>query len=358
MRLSPVRHARRGFTLLEVLLASVIAILLLGGLYFAMDMTLRQTQEARDGVEIDNLSRGVYNRMTLDLACTLGPLPPKSGGNANSSTPAAVDPATGMPVTDPAAATTDPAAAAATTVDPVTGETVAADPTATAAAADVSLNAGLIGTDKQFSVFVARTPDMAAFDPNVQGRADQRRITYWLSANGGLCRQERPWVMAEGIRNSVDPDLTNGEDGDVIASEVKDVSFEYFDGSSWTGSWDGTILGPDGVTPQGPPRAVKATLTLEFAPARPGQPPITRTVSHVIPIRAAPGTYTPPLIDPYTEGATTTDPATGATTDPATGTSTGTGTTTGSGTTTAPAATTPATTSAPASSGTTTKGGR
>jgi prepilin-type N-terminal cleavage/methylation domain-containing protein len=305
---------RSGFTLLEVLLASVIALLLLGALYFAMDMTLRQTQEARDGVEIDNLSRGVYNRLTLDLAGSLGPLPPKSGGNANSST---------TTTTDPAAAATDPAAAA-TTTDPVTGETVAADPTAGAAAADVPFQAGVIGTDKQFSVFVARTPDAAGFDPNVQGRADLRRITYWMAANGGLARQEKPWVTSEGIRNSVDPDLTN-EDGDVIASEVKDVSFEYFDGSSWTGSWDGSILGPDGVTPQGPPRAVKATLTLEFAPARPGQPPITRTVTQVIPIRAAPGTYTPALLDPYTEGTTTTDPATSGTT----GTTGTTGSTTG-----------------------------
>lgn len=305
MRLSPARR-RRAFTLLEVLLASVIAILLLGALYFAMDMTMRQTQEARDGVEIDNLSRGVFNRMTLDLASSLGPLPPKSGGNANSATPA--------PTAEGTAA--EPTAAAAPTVDPVTGETIPADPT-TAAAADVPFQAGVIGTDKQFSVFLARTPDMLNFDPNVQGRADLRRITYWLGANGGLCRQERPWVTAEGVRNSVDPDLTNGEDGDVIAGEVKDVTFEYFDGSSWAGSWDGSILGPDGVTPTGPPRAVKATLTLEFAPSRPGQPPISRTVSHVIPIRAAAGTFTPTLLDPYTEGTTTTDPAT---TTPTTGT--------------------------------------
>jgi prepilin-type N-terminal cleavage/methylation domain-containing protein len=301
---------RSGFTLLEVLLASVIALLLLGALYFAMDMTLRQTQEARDGLEIDNLSRGVLNRMNLDLAGSLGPLPPKSGGNANSSTPAPAEGATAEP--------------AATMVDPVTGETVPVDPTAGAAAADVPFQAGVIGTDKQFSVFVARTPDSAGFDPNVQGRADLRRITYWMNPNGGLCRQEKPWVTSEGVRNSVHPDTAN-EDGDVIASEVKDVTFEYFDGSSWTGSWDGSILGPDGVTPTGPPRAVKATLTLEFAPSRPNQPPITRTVSHVIPIRAAAGTYTPTLLDPYTEGATTTDPAAA----PATGTTGTTGGTTG-----------------------------
>jgi hypothetical protein len=112
------------------------------------------------------------------------------------------------------------------------------------------------------------------------------------------------------------------------------------------------------VTPQGPPRAVKVTLTLEFPAARTGQPPTTRTATQVIAIRAAPGTFTPTLLDPYTQGTTTEDPA--ATTDPATGGTTTTPSTTGS----APAATSaPATTSsAPAASGgggaTTSKGGR
>ncbi|HUR54476.1 MAG TPA: prepilin-type N-terminal cleavage/methylation domain-containing protein [Gemmataceae bacterium] len=345
MRLSPARRTRRGFTLLEVLLASMIALLLLGALYFAMDLTVRQTQDARDAVEIDNVSRGVFNRMSLDVSSSLGPLPPKSGGNANAQPAAPADPAAPTTPTDPAAPAADPAA----TTDPAATETT--DPASAAAAADVPFQAGVIGTDKQFSVFVARTPDGANFDPNVQGRADLRRITYWLGANGGLCRQERPWVTADGIRNSVDPDMTFGEENDVIAAEVKDVVFEYFDGSGWAGSWDGSILGPDGVTPQGPPRAVKATLTLEFPASRNGQQPTTRTVTQVIPIRAAPGTYTPTLLDPYAQGTTTeetttTDPATGGTTTPASG-----GATTPA--TTAPATTTPAT-----GGGTTSKGGR
>ena len=136
-------------------------------------------------------------------------------------------------------------------------------------------------------------------------------------------------MTADGVRNSVDPDLTYGEENDVIAGEVKDLTFEYFDGSGWAGSWDGSILGPDGVTPQGPPRAVRVTLTMEFPANRTGQPPVTRTAVQVIPIRAAPGTFTPTLLDPYSEGTTTTDPAatgttgtTGTSTTPATGSGT------------------------------------
>ncbi|MBX9582404.1 MAG: prepilin-type N-terminal cleavage/methylation domain-containing protein, partial [Gemmataceae bacterium] len=80
------RAGRPGFTLLEVLLASAIAILLLGALYFAMDVTLRRTQDGREMVEVDNLARAAFHRMGVDLAGALAPLPPKSGGNAATGT--------------------------------------------------------------------------------------------------------------------------------------------------------------------------------------------------------------------------------------------------------------------------------
>ena len=79
MRTSPQSTTReRGFTLLELLLASVIAAMLLGALYLAMNMTLEQTQASRDASDVEDLHRGVVNRMTIDLSATLGPLPPKT----------------------------------------------------------------------------------------------------------------------------------------------------------------------------------------------------------------------------------------------------------------------------------------
>src|SRR4051812_42706346 len=79
------RPRRSGFTLLEILLATLIASLILAALYLAMYVTLQQTQTSRDANEVETLSRGVFNKMTVDLSGTLGPLPPKSGGNAAAS---------------------------------------------------------------------------------------------------------------------------------------------------------------------------------------------------------------------------------------------------------------------------------
>jgi len=184
-------------------------------------------------------------------------------------------------------------------VDPATGE-VAAVPQA----ADIAFQAGVIGTDKQLTVFASRLPGaltsargLRSEAAGAQGASDLVRITYWIGGSGGLCRQERPWVTADGVRNSSDPDISD-EAGDTLVQEVKDVTFAYFDGSSWLPDWDGSKPSPDGVTPTGPPRAIKVTLTYSIPAGRMGVPPLEQKVEQVIAVRAAPGSNTPEMIAP------------------------------------------------------------
>ena len=114
-------------------------------------------------------------------------------------------------------------------------------------------------------------------------------------------------MTADGIRNSSDPDLTD-EAGDTLVQEVKDVTFAYFDPDygDFVSSWDRTRMSPDGVTPIGPPRAVKVTLTFSIPSTRPNDPPFENSITQVIPIRTAPGKYTPAMITPSTDPGTTT----------------------------------------------------
>ena len=65
-RFSARRARRGGFTLLEILLAALIAGLLLAALYAALYTTLLQTQTTRDAVEAEDLSRGVFNKLSID----------------------------------------------------------------------------------------------------------------------------------------------------------------------------------------------------------------------------------------------------------------------------------------------------
>lgn len=319
-----LRSRRRpGFTLLEVLLASLIAVMLLAGLYFAMDVTLRQTQESRDGVVVDGMARDVFNRVGIDLAATLGPLPPKSGGNSAASAGGGSGSSTSTTTTtnDPTAAapagtgTAAPASGAATTTTTSGGSTASATPQA----APPQFQAGVIGEDWYMTAFVSRVPGVLADprglsqppDPNSTSPSDLWRVTYWRRDDGRLCRQVRPWVTADDVSDPTSIDRSN-EDGDTLADEITNVTFEYFDGSSWASSWDGTTPGPDGVTPTGPPRAVRLTLTFSIPPSRPGGQPLEQTVSQVIPVRTAPGPNTPPLIDPSTDPGTVTPDSSGS----------------------------------------------
>ena len=296
---------RPGYTLLEVILASVIAVVLLGALYVALDLMLNRMDAGRDQVGGNDLARAIVTtRMAADLAGTLGPLPPKSGGTPpdQSSGSGSTPTSTSTPPTTTATPTTPDSTA---TNDPTTGQ----QPTPATTGVDLPFGAGIIGTEKQLVVFAGKAPDAltdpeAAANPDILLGADFKKIVYYLASDGGgLCRQVRPMVTADGVWNSTEPDLAT-ELTDVIAPEVSDVTFEYYDGGTWQSSWDGSELSSDGVTLLGPPRAVRVTLTLEF-PGR-GGTMTQKRVQQVFPIRAAVGNYTPP-----TDGTTAVTGTTG-----------------------------------------------
>ena len=88
---------------------------------------------------------------------------------------------------------------------------------------------------------------------------------YWLAKDNGsaqgLARKEYTAVTSDDAQNTLPPDVPD-EASCVIAEEVQSLTFSYFDGTSWQDSWDSTTLGPDGVTPIGPPVAIAIVLGL------------------------------------------------------------------------------------------------
>jgi hypothetical protein len=133
---------------------------------------------------------------------------------------------------------------------------------------------------------------------------DLHRVTYWL-ADGGLARQDMDRVSAAD--DDPDAPLPPGvpdETKYILAPEVTDLQFRYFDGENWQDSWDGTVLGPDGKTPIGPPRSVEVTLSIRRFGADPNDPDAIKQYRQVVPINAAnaQSTATPAA----TTGSTTT----------------------------------------------------
>jgi prepilin-type N-terminal cleavage/methylation domain-containing protein len=316
---TPRTAARRGFTLIEVMLASILAAFVLAAVYMLMNVTVTQTMVSRDAVDVEDLSRGLFGKMGADLGGTLAPLPPKSGGNnaasgggsSSSGTSASgtgsSTPSSGTtPTPASGSGSTGATAAAPTSTDASAAGTAATDPSATdnstAAAADYAFQGGVIGDEKKLIIFAGRVPEaFGRYGEPGQVRSDQRQIIYWLgkSGAGGLYRRERPWVTADEVRTAADDDET-ATDSTLLAEEVTDLQFEYSDGTTWASTWDGTTPGPDGVTPLGPPRAVRVTLTLSVPMSR-GEP-LTKQITQVIAVRSAPGTYPPPLLEAATDG--------------------------------------------------------
>jgi hypothetical protein len=85
----------------------------------------------------------------------------------------------------------------------------------------------------------------------------------------------------------VPPDVPN-EEAYIIAPEVKNLAFKFFDGTEWRDSWDGTAAGADGTTPLGPPLAIAIEMSL----AMPGTDK-EQMVRHVVAIQTANGQAQP-----------------------------------------------------------------
>lgn len=258
MTLQQLHHRRSGFTLLEVLLSSALAIVLMAALYTALEIQLNLATAGRDQIEGATLERALVQRVEHDVTLILGPVaPPLSTTTPSTSSGSTTD--TGDVITD-ASAKTD----------------------------TIAFQSGVVGDSTVLTFFISRATKTDS------GQADIRRITYWLT-EGGLARQEISFVTSEQVANTQEPVIEADKQASdyVIASEVSQFQVEYWDGGGWVESWDGAEVGPDGVTPKGPPTAILLHIWVKLPSV--DEP---KEIRHTIAIRAAAG--------PATEETTTT----------------------------------------------------
>src|SRR5262245_58809117 len=195
----PVRPApaRRAFTLLEVVLALSVAVLLLAGLYVAMNVQIQHSRSGRERVEQSAHARAVLNRIAAEILGNLGPVPPTSSSASNdqSSTNQSSTTTPQGTTTTTQTTTTPSASANATTPAATTGGTTASSGNSSA---PVVFNQGVRGGSDWLTLYVGRLPrdylkrlgdlDLGADAPDL---SDLRRVTFWLVPNGvggGLAR--------------------------------------------------------------------------------------------------------------------------------------------------------------------------
>jgi hypothetical protein len=214
-----------------------------------MDIQLRTVQAGREKVNETAIVRNLFvTRITADMVGVMTPIKPT---------------------------VTVTSASGDATTDPVT-----------------PFNGGIQGDNQTLTIWASRLPnlptgpDAANLETQQMTSSDEHRITYWM-ADGGLARQDLDRVSA----SADDPDAqlppnVSDEGKYVLAPEVTDLNFRYFDGESWQDSWDGTVIGADGITPIGPPRAVEVTLSIRKPGADPNDDAAVKQFRQVIPINA------------------------------------------------------------------------
>ncbi len=309
-------NPRLAYTLLEVVLASSIAVLLLGALYVAVDMQIRQAQAGRDVVLRAALSRTLFNRIASDIGSSITLDDPARWRLGNQSSSGGGMSGGGMTGaagagTNNAAASGTTGAASSTATTPNTGTSIydGSQTTLAVNANTVGFALGIQGNSTQLSIFLSKVPREALVNPNAANPTpngttsnggtistgpqnngttdstntlpvnqtvsstvpiavvgDVRRVTYWLvsgdgSSGEGLARMEAKLPTSDDITNLLPGDLGN-EASYILAPEVRNVQFQYWDGSNWNDTWDSTTLGADGKTPIGSPQGIEVILDI------------------------------------------------------------------------------------------------
>ncbi len=301
---------RGGFTLLEVVLATGIAVMLLGGLYVAVDMQLRLAQESRDIVQESTLSRALFDRMDNDASLAVDLCDParyrlgasntgSSMAGATADTGASSAPSTSGGATGTSSSATGTTGAAASSTGSGSASSSTSSTSSDGGATPVILPLGVVGDSQTLHLFISRLPrealaglnDPTATPPVV---GDLRRVSYWLAGGdgspAGLARQEIPLATSDDALQNLPPGVDN-ENTYVLADEVRSLNFQYFDGTDWQDSWDSTALGADGMTPIGSPRAIAVTIGIAPTGTAPTDDASNlKTYRHVLLIPSANGT--------------------------------------------------------------------
>lgn len=249
----PVRfqRIRSGFSLLEMVLASAPGLMLLAALYMFLETQYITAQVGRDVGRRRARPSFIMTRISQDILSNLGAVDPRvlpeSGTTTNTAAPTSTDTTNSTSTTTSDSTTTD---------STTTSSAMATDSTTS----PIVFNLQVSGSADRLILSSTRlptellSPRTATANSTNSARSDLRRISYWVVPEQGLARFEVGSATADEA--SYNPSEIPNPEQYIIASEVKSLTFEYFDGSGWQSSWERTAVSEDGDTPIGPPSAI------------------------------------------------------------------------------------------------------
>jgi len=293
-RAAPAGRARRGYTLIEVLLSLTLASLVLLAVGMAVDFQLRVVDRSRGDVEEAQLARVLLRRIADDLRCAVTKDPLQMAELVAEFESAASQAAEGAEavVGEIAEGAADSEGAAKEGADSggsepaesseeaseegEEGEDYESEGTEDAdESATPQSTPGVYGESDWLQVDVGLLPRLDQFDSlytSTEGSAtidrisDVKTVTYSVAESedetgyaadgtpsGGLVRRELD--RAVSLWGAELGQLDEESDATPLAPEVSAIAFRYSDGTEWVDSWDS---GEAGALPV----AVEVTLTI------------------------------------------------------------------------------------------------
>jgi prepilin-type N-terminal cleavage/methylation domain-containing protein len=294
-------RVRRGFTLLEMLLATLISALLMGAIYVAFDIQIRHAQAGRDVIEHSTLVHSLLARMTSDVKKCVAPIAPVQPPPLLPTPPTAGSTPAGTTSSGtPASGTTDSGSnnASSTAGGSTTTPSSSTSPS-TASAAPTSRDTiqfllGVQGGPNSLTLYISQLP-IELDRSRAEILSDLRLVSYWVATDGsrplGLVRREYAQVTADQATGSPAAANPSTEGAHLLAEEVQSLQFRYFDGTNWVDTWDGSATGADGLTPIGPPMLIEVTMGILASSHdnRFWEQPSLKFYRHVIPVLTADG---------------------------------------------------------------------
>ena len=300
------QRARRGFTLLELILSLALTAVITGIIGTLIQNYLTNQETGRDSIRQAQMARAILNMIAEDVRTTVryqafdtsglqqllssdsgsgasggGGGGGASGGGASLSGGSSSGGATGGSTTS--GATSGAASGGATSSG---GDSSSSTESTTVA----PLPPGIYGSNTSIEIDVSRLPRPDEYYPK-QGNtstgtlgdmpSDVKTVGYYVQSprtdgvQDSLGQLSQEAALNSGVtappngglvRRSVDRAVTQyayeiGQSdqltrtGELIASEVLAIEFQYFDGATWQTQWDGST--------QGLPQVVKITIAMQ-----------------------------------------------------------------------------------------------
>lgn len=287
-RNSPSDFSPRGFTLLELILALGLASLLLAALYTALQMHWSSSALGHVEMERSQVARALFRRIETDLRSVVFRDAALTSSTESSSSSSSGS--TSSSTSDPSATSGSTGSGDSTSSGSsgTSGSTSSSSSSTTTTENYSTQKTGLFGDEQSLIVHVslpnrasslgvtaASTNSAAAEETAGYVGSDMQSIAYFMAGSGSMLAQQLSGSLSSPLGQSTGLARMQGdrmamqaadESGDLtsmaagvklLAPEVASIQFEYFDGVSWTTSWDSG-------TSNSIPNAIR--ITIDFLP--------------------------------------------------------------------------------------------